>query len=70
MIFKNLQPRLDEAILEADKTQEECEIKLIYNELYDVTSLNPAYEYLFRNVRDFKIRHDEYRFVIVIYPKK
>jgi len=69
MIFENLKPRLNEAILEADKTQEECEVKLIYNELFSKDSLNPAFEYLFGLTRDFRTRHDEYRFILVIYPK-
>jgi len=70
MIFENLKPRLDEAILEADKTQEKCEVKLIYNELNGKSCMNPAFGYLYSKSRDFRIRHDEYRFVIVIYPKK
>ncbi len=70
MIFENLKPRLDEAIIESDKTQEPVEVKLIYNELIGRNCMNPAFEYLYSETRDFRTRRDEYRFVIVIYPKQ
>lgn len=70
MIFENLKPRLDEAMAEADTVKKPQEVKLIYNELIGKDCMNPAFEYLFGNSRDFETRRDEYRFVLVILPKK
>ncbi len=69
MIFENLQPRIDDAILSADKTGEPVEVKLIYNEIGYRHAMNDAFEYLFWKSRPFQTRYDEYRFVLIILPE-
>ena len=70
MIFENLQPRIDDAIKEADLTKEPKEVKLIYNEIGYDWAMNPAFEYLFSKSIEFATRYDETRFVLIILPKK
>lgn len=71
MIYlENAQPRITEAIENAEKKKEIQEVKFIYNELNHCSSFNSVFEYLLKENVNFGIRHDEYRFVLLIFPKK
>ena len=70
MILENALPRIKEAIEKADKTGEKPEVTFIYQELLNYDTVFSLFEWLFRNGTDFTTRHDEYRFVIIIHPKK
>lgn len=69
MILENAKPRLNEAIEKANSTKEKQEVTFIYNELLTSDTIISVFEWLFREGVDFGTRHDEYRFVMIIYPK-
>lgn len=69
MNFENVKPRLEIAIEKANNTKENQEVLFIYNELLTKDSMNPIFEFLFSQGIDFATRHDEYRFVVIIFPK-
>jgi hypothetical protein len=70
MIWNNLKPRIEEAIVLADKDKVAQEVRLIYNELSSKNSMNECFEWLFSIGRSFATRFDEFRFVVIINPKK
>lgn len=70
MILDNAKPRLKEAIEKANSSKENQEVLFIYNELLSYDTIMSVFEWLFRDGVDFGTRHDEYRFVIIINPKK
>lgn len=70
MILKNAQPRLNEAFDKANETKESQEVTFIYNEMLTHDTIFSVFEWLFRQGIDFTTRHDEYRFVLIIQPKK
>lgn len=70
MILENAKPRLDEAIEKANLTKENQEVTFIYNELLTHDTITAVFDWLFRKGIDFGTRHDEYRFIIIIFTKK
>ena len=70
MILHNAIPRLTEAIKAAKTTEKTQEVNFIYNELLTCDTITSVFNWLFRNSIDFATRHDEFRFVVLIYPKK
>ena len=69
MILENAKPRLNDAIELANQSKKEQEVTFIYNELLTHDTVTAVFDWLFRQSVDFKTRHDEYRFVIIVYPK-
>lgn len=69
MILENAKPRLKKAIEEANISKESQDVKFIYNETLDYDTIFSVFEWLFREGVDFGTRHEEYRFVIIIFPK-
>ena len=69
MILENTKPRLMAAIEKANSTNEEQEVTFIYNELLTHDTISSVFDWLFKGGVDFGTRHDEYRFVVIIYPK-
>ena len=69
MILENAKPRLNEAIEKANSTKQEQETTFIYNEMLTNDTVMSVFEWLFRSSVDFRTRHDEYRFVIIVYPQ-
>lgn len=70
MILDNAKPRLEGAIEKANSENIEQEVKFIYNEMLTHDTISSVFDWLFRKSIDFRTRHDEYRFVVIIYPKK
>ncbi len=70
MILENAKPRLIEAIEKAKTTKKEQEVTFIYNELLNYDTISSVFDWLFRQSVDFETRHDEYRFVVIVKPKK
>lgn len=70
MILENATPRLIEAIEKANTSGESQEVKFIYQELLNYDKIYSVFEWIFKQSVDFTTRHDEYRFVIIIHPKK
>jgi len=62
----NCKSRIDEAIELSKTTKENQEVKFIYNEMCSRYDFNEVFEYLIQNGINFSIRHDEYRFVLII----
>jgi len=70
MILENAKPRLNEAIDKANSEKEKQEVTFLYAELLTNDTITSVFDWLFRESVDFKTRHDEARFVIVVYPYK
>ncbi len=70
MIIENAKHRINEAFGKADLSNTEQELIYIYNELLNYDTITSVFDYIFRKGYDFKTRHDEYRFVVIVYPKK
>ena len=70
MILENAIPRLEAAIKEADSTKEPTGVAFLYNEVLTHDTITSVFDWLFRKSTDFSTRHDEYRFVVIIHPKK
>jgi len=63
----NATPRIEEAIDLVKKTGISQEVNFLYNEMNNENSFNEVFEYLLKNTINFEIRHDEYRFVLIIH---
>lgn len=70
MILNNAIPRLKEKIEEATKSDTTQDVSFIYNETLTSDTIGSVFYWLFQQGIEFKTRYDEYRFVIVIYPKQ
>lgn len=70
MILENATPRISDAMQLANSTKENQEVKFIYNELGNYDTIGAVFMWIFRQGHDFTTRHDEYRFVVIIHPKK
>jgi hypothetical protein len=69
MILENAKPRLSEAIEKANSTKEKQEATFIYNELLTHDTITAVFDWLFRSSVEFGTRYDEYRFVVIVFPK-
>jgi len=70
MILENAKPRLLEAMALANCTQTNQEVTFIYNELHTHDTIGAVFMWIVEHFHDFTTRHDEYRFVVIIHPKK
>ncbi len=69
MILDNAIPRLLEAYEKANSEKETQEVKFIYNELQTNDTITSVFDYLYFKGIDFGTRHDEFRFVLLIFSK-
>ena len=70
MILSNAKVRLNDAIEKANSTNEEQSVSFLYNELLTYDTITSVFDWLFREAVDFETRRCEYRFLIIIKPKK
>jgi hypothetical protein len=68
MILQNAKQRLLEASEKANIEETTQEVTFIYNELLTHDGILSVFEWLFRNSIDFGTRHDEFRFVVLVFP--
>jgi hypothetical protein len=70
MILDNAKPRLLDAMQLANYTKENQEVRFIYNELGTHDTVGAVFMWILQQGHDFSTRSDEWRFVIIIHPKK
>lgn len=70
MILRNATPRLMEAFNKATETKESQEVKFIYNELNNYDTIVAVFEWLYKQSIEFTTKYEEYRFVLIIHPKR
>jgi len=70
MILNNAIPRLSEAMRLTEESKQDQEVPFIYNELLTYDTIGAVCLWIIRQGYEFTTRQDEYRFVIIIHPKK